>query len=96
MIYVPNTVNISEDGIYLPEKDSDEIIFERLWSPYLERIILNMTSPNYITTVEVAHETDCAYRCYTVDECQAFVVVCKSARKCNLRFCRLLSGLDVR
>ncbi|XP_053395952.1 lactose-binding lectin l-2-like [Mercenaria mercenaria] len=95
-IYVPSTFNISKDGIVLPEHDPDDIIYERLWPPFSDRIILNMTSPNYIATVEIAHETDCAYRCYTVDECRAFAVACKSARKCSMRFCRLLSGLDVR
>lgn len=96
MIYVPSSLNITDEGILFPTTDRDEIVFERLWPPYLDQVILNMTSSNYIATVEVAQTTDCAYRCYTVDECRAFAVKCKSARKCSIRYCILLSGLDVR
>jgi hypothetical protein len=96
MIYVPSSVNITKSGITLPAKDPDEIIFERLWPPSLDRVILNMTSSNYIATIEVAQATDCAYRCYNIDECRAFAVTCKSAKRCGIRYCILLAGLDVR
>ena len=92
MLFVPSSMNITEDLVHLDEGQTAKI-FERLWPPMLDLISLDDSRHNYISTVDVTHETDCAFRCYTVDECNAFVIECKMARKCNLYYCTLLSGV---
>lgn len=86
-------MNSTGSTIYL-EKNPVQTIFERLWPPLLEEIHVDLTSSHHLATIEVSQETDCAYRCYTVFECKAFLVTCKSSRKCNLRYCSLLTGVD--
>ncbi|XP_052777908.1 snaclec 1-like [Mya arenaria] len=92
-IYVPDEMNISDNGIYL-RKNPGQTIFERLWPPIVDVINMEISTATYhLATIDVAHETDCAYRCYTIDECRAFIVTCKSSRKCNVRLCELMAGL---
>jgi len=87
-------MNISHSTIYL-ETDPDETIFERLWPPLLEEINVDLTSSFHLATIDVFQETDCAYRCYSVFQCKAFIVTCKSSRKCNMRYCSLLTGFEI-
>lgn len=94
IVYVPDTANITSAGVYFNEASS-ETLFERLWPPQLDTISLNTTSAIHMATIEVTSETDCAYRCYTLDECKTFSIACKSSSKCKLLFCKLLSGLDL-
>jgi len=93
-LYVPDEMTISEASIYLP-KNPTQTIFERLWSPLLDVISMESSSANFhLATIDVKHETDCAYRCYTINECKAFIVTCKLSRKCNVRHCELMAGLS--
>ncbi|KAJ8306485.1 LOW QUALITY PROTEIN: hypothetical protein KUTeg_017030 [Tegillarca granosa] len=73
-------------GVFSAEPE--RLLFERVWPPKLQ------TVPQYvsmITTTQVAHETDCAYKCFHVDYCRAFTLRCLLYTKCNSFSCDLFS-----
>ena len=90
MLYLPSPFN--ETG-NLVDLDLETIVFERQWPPVLNDTLLETFRGNSLATVVVAHETDCAYRCYTVDDCRGFLLRCQTSRKCSSYSCSLLSGI---
>ena len=90
MLYLPSTFNETEN---LVELDLETVVFERQWPPVLNDILLQAVRGNHLATVDAAHETDCAYRCYTVDDCRGFLLGCQASRKCNSYSCSLLSAI---
>ena len=90
MLYLPSRFNETESIVDL---DQETIIFERQWPPVLDTVLLNKIWKSHLATIDVTHETDCAYRCYTVDDCRAFLLHCQASRKCKSYSCSLLSGI---
>ncbi|KAH3872784.1 hypothetical protein DPMN_036007 [Dreissena polymorpha] len=70
-------MNVTSEFMYL-NKNPEQTIFERLRPPILEKINMDTSGGHHLATVDVIHETDCAFKCYTIRECNAFVVTCKS------------------
>ena len=90
MLYLPNTFNETDN---LVDLDLETVVFERQWPPILNDTLLETARDNHLATVDVAHETDCAYRCYTVDNCRGFLLRCHANKKCNSYSCSLLSAV---
>ncbi|OWF56793.1 snaclec rhodocetin subunit alpha-like [Mizuhopecten yessoensis] len=86
MAYVVSEVfNTSYVNMYRSE-DPERMLFERVWPPKLEEVPKHLTR---IATAQVSQETDCANRCFHVDDCRGFMLTCLSAWKCNQFSCDL-------
>ena len=90
MLYLPSRYNETDNLIDL---DQETLLFERQWPPVLDDFMLHEFGDYHLATVDVTHETDCAFRCYTIDDCRAFILRCRASRKCGAFSCSLLSGI---
>ncbi|KAL5015729.1 hypothetical protein ScPMuIL_005318 [Solemya velum] len=88
MVYISGEFYNHTRQTHFIDDPPKSLMFERLWPPRVQKF---PTNPKILASIPVIQETDCAYRCFRVDDCRAFTLTCETVNKCHKFICKLIS-----